>query len=79
MPPLPNSPPRALVLLGGVAAAVVVAAGLQAAAWLVAPVFLALVVAITVDPVRRRMVDRGLPGWAATAVLILLVVGGVVD
>jgi AI-2 transport protein TqsA len=78
VPPLPSSPPRALVLLGGTAAAVVVAAGLQAAAWLVAPVFLALVVAITVDPVRRRMVDLGLPGWAATAVLILLVVGAVV-
>ncbi len=78
MPSLPSSPPRALVLLGGAAAAVVVAAGLQAAAWLVAPVFLALVVAITVDPVRRRMVEFGLPGWAATAVLILLVLGGVV-
>jgi predicted PurR-regulated permease PerM len=66
------------VLLGGAAAAVVVAAGLQVAAWLVAPVFLALVVAITIDPVRRGMVDLGLPGWAATAVLILLVVVGVV-
>ena len=67
--------PRALVVLGCVAAAVVVAAGVQAAAWLVAPVFLALVLVITVHPVRRRLLAAGLPGWAATTVLILLVFG----
>ncbi|WP_214407093.1 AI-2E family transporter [Pseudonocardia lacus] len=71
-------PPRALLVLGGAAAAVIVAAGLQAAAWLVGPVFLALVVVITVHPVRRRMRALGLPGWVATTVLVLIVFGLVV-
>ncbi|MCO1660609.1 AI-2E family transporter [Pseudonocardia sp. S2-4] len=71
-------PPRALLVLGGAAAAVIVAAGLQAAAWLVGPVFLALVVVITVHPVRRRLRALGLPGWVATTVLVLIVFGLVV-
>ncbi|OZM83546.1 AI-2E family transporter [Pseudonocardia sp. MH-G8] len=65
--------PRALVVLGGTAAAVVVAAGIHAASWLVGPVFLALVIVITIHPVRRRLVGTGLPAWAATAVMVVLV------
>lgn len=71
----PTPLPRALVLLGGAAAAVVVAAGLHAAAWLVAPVFLALVIVIMIHPLRGRLAGLGLPGWAATAVLVALVLG----
>ena len=55
------------------AAAVVVAAGIQAAAWLVGPVFLALVIVLTVHPIHERMRRAGLPPWAATTVLVLLV------
>jgi AI-2 transport protein TqsA len=67
--------PRTLVILLELAAAVVVAAGIQAAAWLVAPVFLALVIVITVHPVHARLRARGLPSWAATILLVLAVYG----
>jgi AI-2 transport protein TqsA len=70
--------PRAVLVLGCAAAAVIVAAGVQAAAWLVGPVSLALVVVITIHPVRRRLVGLGLPGWLTTTVLILIVLGLVV-
>src|SRR5215203_6171451 len=42
----PSGIPRWLLLLVGVAAATVAVAGLRAVAWLVAPVFLALVVVV---------------------------------
>jgi predicted PurR-regulated permease PerM len=71
-------PPRAVLVLGCAAAAVIVAAGVQAAAWLVGPVSLALVVVITIHPVRRRLVGLGLPSWLATTVLVLIVLALVV-
>jgi AI-2 transport protein TqsA len=70
--------PRAVLVLVSAAAAVIVASGVQAAAWLVGPVSLALVVVITIHPVRRRLVALGLPGWLTTTVLILIVLGLVV-
>ena len=78
-PPKPAVPsvqlPRTLVILLELAAAVVVAGGIRAAAWLVAPVFLALVIVITVHPVHARLRARGLPSWAATTLLVLAVYG----
>jgi AI-2 transport protein TqsA len=65
--------PRALIVLLGAAATVIVAAGIQATAWLVGPVFLALVIVITVHPVHGRLRRIGLPSWAATTVLVLVV------
>lgn len=65
--------PRALVLLLGAASTVVVAAGLHAAAWLVGPLFLALVIVITLHPAQVRLRRWGVPGWAATALLVVLV------
>lgn len=53
--------PRPVVLLGGVAAAVVVVAGLRAMAELVTTVFLALVMTVTAYPLRRWFERRGLP------------------
>jgi predicted PurR-regulated permease PerM len=67
--------PRTLVILLELAAAVVVAGGIRSAAWLVAPVFLALVIVITVHPVHARLRARGLPSWAATILLVLAVYG----
>ena len=67
--------PRTLVILLELAAAVVVAGGIRAAAWLVAPVFLALVIVVTVHPVHARLRARGLPSWAATILLVLAVYG----
>lgn len=67
--------PRTLVILLELAAAVVVAGGIRTAAWLVAPVFLALVIVITVHPVQARLRAWGLPSWAATILLVLAVYG----
>jgi AI-2 transport protein TqsA len=65
--------PRALVILIGVAAAVVVVAGVQATAWLIGPAFMALIVVIAVAPVQGWLTRHGWPGWATTLVVILLV------
>jgi AI-2 transport protein TqsA len=67
--------PRALVILIGAAATVVVVAGIQATAWLIGPAFLALIVVIAVAPVHGWLRRHGWPGWATTLVLILLVYG----
>ncbi|KFZ77391.1 hypothetical protein ED92_36590 [Amycolatopsis sp. MJM2582] len=79
-PPIPAPPPatgtpfpRALVVLLGSAAAVVVLAGLNAVAWLAGPVFLALVIVITLDPVRTWLRGKGFPRWLTVAVLVVTV------
>jgi AI-2 transport protein TqsA len=65
--------PRWLLVLAGLAAATVAVAGLRAVAWLVAPVFLALVVVIALAPVQSWLRRVGVPRWVATTVLLLLV------
>lgn len=67
--------PRGLVILLGTAAAVVVVAGIRAAAWLIAPMFLALVIVIVVSPVHRWLRRHGFPAWLATAALVTVVYG----
>ena len=67
--------PRALVILLGAAAAVVVLAGVRATAWLIGPAFMALIIVIAVAPVHGWLRRHGWPGWATTLVLILLVYG----
>lgn len=65
--------PRWLVLLAGLATATIAVAGLRAVAWLVAPVFLALVVVVALAPVQTWLQRRGVPRALATTVLLLLV------
>jgi AI-2 transport protein TqsA len=65
--------PRALVILIGTAAAVIVVAGIQATAWLIGPTFMALIVVIAVAPVQGWLRRRGWPGWATTLVVVILV------
>ena len=65
--------PRGLLILLGLAAAIVVIAGLKAGAGLIAPAFLALVLTIAVHPVRGWLRAAGLPGWVGTIVAILTV------
>lgn len=65
--------PRGLAILLGLAAAVVIGAGLRSVAWIVGPTFLALVLVITLAPVHSRMRARGWPGWLATLTLALAV------
>jgi AI-2 transport protein TqsA len=67
--------PRALVMLLGAAAAVIVLTGLRATAWLIGPVFLALVVVIAMSPVQGWLRGHGWPGWLTTVTLIALVTG----
>lgn len=67
--------PRGLVVLLGTASAVVVVAGVRAAAWLFAPTLLALVIVIVVSPAHRWLRRHGFPAWLATAALVTLVYG----
>ncbi|MBP6524009.1 MAG: AI-2E family transporter [Dermatophilaceae bacterium] len=69
--------PRPLLILLGVAAAVVAVAGMRAGAWLLAPTALAVVLVVTVSPVRGVLERRGAPAWAgilATIALVYLIV-----
>jgi predicted PurR-regulated permease PerM len=65
--------PRALLVLLGTAATVIIVAGIQAVAWLVGPAFMALVIVIAVAPVQGWLRRKGWPGWATTLVVVLLV------
>ena len=73
----PGGLPRALLVLLGLAASVVVVAGMKGVADLLAPAFLALVLTIVAHPLRGWL-DRWMPAWAASAVCILVVYVGVV-
>ncbi|MEU7530573.1 AI-2E family transporter [Saccharothrix sp. NPDC042600] len=70
--------PRGLALLSGCASVVVVVAGVRAAAWLVTPALLALVVVIAVGPVRAALRRRGVPRWVETTGTVAVVYGVVV-
>jgi len=63
--------PRGLIIGLGLAAAVIVVAGLHAVPQIIAPIFLALVLTITVDPLRGMMIRRGAPRWLATLVVVI--------
>jgi AI-2 transport protein TqsA len=63
--------PRGVIVLVGLAAAVVAAGGVKVMAWLIGPTFLALVIVIAISPVQEWMRRRGLPGWSATLALVL--------
>jgi len=69
--------PRALLLLIGMAAAVIAVAGMKAVAGLLAPLFLALVLTVTAHPLRRWL-DRWMPSWVASAICIVVVYLGIV-
>ncbi|WP_255622077.1 AI-2E family transporter [Pseudonocardia sp. DSM 110487] len=65
--------PRAMVILVGAAATVIVLAGVQAVAWLIGPAFMALIIVIAVAPAQSWLRRNGWPGWATTLVVLLLV------
>src|SRR5215212_5954356 len=67
--------PRSLVMLLGAGAAVLVLAGVRATAWLIGPMFLALIMVIALYPVQTWLRRHNWPGWLTTSVLVLLVVG----
>jgi AI-2 transport protein TqsA len=71
--------PRVLIIVLGAAAGVVVVAGLRAIPDIIGPVFMALVLTITVNPIRywliRRGVSRGLASLAVFLTVFAIVVG----
>ncbi|WP_336923364.1 AI-2E family transporter [Aquipuribacter sp. SD81] len=70
LPPGPLLPPPVVTLLG-LAAALVVLGGLRTAQSVVAPVLLALVIAIAVHPVQAWLRAR-VPGWLALVVTLVV-------
>jgi AI-2 transport protein TqsA len=69
--------PRGLIILLGVAAALGAALGLREFSTILGPVFLALVLSITVHPVRRFADRHAWPAWLGV-ILSLLAVYGIV-
>ncbi|MDX6294931.1 MAG: hypothetical protein QOH50_4006 [Kribbellaceae bacterium] len=63
--------PRGVVVLLGVASAVLTAAGLRSFAGIAGPVFLALVMTIAVSPLRTLLIRRGVPGWVAALIALV--------
>ncbi|GAA2149040.1 putative PurR-regulated permease PerM [Humibacillus xanthopallidus] len=70
--------PRGFLIIVGMAAAFVLIVGLNRLSSIIAPTFLALVLTITVAPIRTYLVGRGLPVWVGALAAILTVTVGVV-
>ena len=68
-----RSLPRLALVLLVTASLTVTLAGLRATAGIIGPAFLALVLTITVHPVRRWLVRRSVPNWLASLVVVLTV------
>ena len=65
--------PRGLLIILGIAGALVAALSVREFADVLAPVFLGLVLSITVQPLRRLPARRGLPGWVGTVLSLIAV------
>jgi predicted PurR-regulated permease PerM len=65
--------PRGLLLIVGIAAALVAALGLKAFSDVVGPLFLAVVLSIIVHPVRRLSHRFGLPAWVGMILSLVAV------
>jgi AI-2 transport protein TqsA len=65
--------PRGLVVLLGLAGAAVTVAGLRAIADLLGPVFLALMLTVTVSPLTTWLRRYRVPGWAAMLITVATV------
>jgi AI-2 transport protein TqsA len=70
-----NPLPRALTILLGLAAAVVVILGARELAWLIGPVFLALVIVLLVHPLHTWLRHKKVPEGLALVVLLLAIFG----
>ncbi len=63
--------PFALTLLFGAAALTIVLAGMHSARDIITPVFLALVITITVHPIRRALERTRIPEWLASVIMLV--------
>src|SRR5512143_3949483 len=62
-----------IYLVGG-ASIFVILFGIRGSAYIINPILLAAVITITVLPVPSRLTKRGVPGWLALVLSILMVV-----
>jgi len=62
------------IYLVGTAAFFVILFGIRASAYIINPILLATVITITILPIPSRLTKRGMPGWLALVVSILIVV-----
>ena len=65
---------RLVTYLVGMAAIFVILFGIRGSASIINPILLAIVITITVLPVPSRLTKRGMPGWLALVLSILMVV-----
>jgi predicted PurR-regulated permease PerM len=63
--------PRGLIIALGIAAGVVIAAGIHAIPDILGPIFMAVVLVVTLDPIRGWLIRKGAPKWLATLAVIL--------
>jgi AI-2 transport protein TqsA len=76
--------PRGVIVLLGLAGAVITVAGLRAVSGILGPVFLALMLTVTASPLGAWLRRHGAPAWAAalalvaTVYLVLLGLGGAI-
>ena len=69
-----NSPGRLIFYLVAFASIFLILGGIRSSASIINPILLAAVITITVLPVPSRLTKRGMPGWLALVVSILMVV-----
>ncbi|MGD7789629.1 AI-2E family transporter [Propionibacteriaceae bacterium Y1700] len=70
--PARSGPPRALLIVLGLAATVVAVAGLQAMADIIAPTFFALTLVITTHPLQRWLVRHRVPKILAAGICLVI-------
>src|SRR3954451_2876308 len=77
-PPSGRALPLWLTVVLGVAGAAVALGGIRGAAWILAPVVLAFVLAVTVHPLIGVLVRRGLRRGLAVAIAVVVVDAGLI-
>ncbi len=65
--------PRGVVIVLGIAAGVVILAGMHSVAGILAPVFMAVVLVICVYPLRAYLLRKRAPGWLATLLVVIVI------
>ena len=69
-----NPSSRLVIYLVGAAAIFVILFGIRGSASIINPILLAAIITITVLPIPSRLTKRGMPGWLALVLSILMVV-----
>jgi len=69
-----NTSNRLVIYLVGLASIFLILFGIRASASIIDPILLAAVITITVLPIPSRLTKRGMPGWLALVLSILMVV-----